>query len=111
MAKTPSDQQLIALEVFKLMIKDPNDRRDYATAKDHEEKKHVFDRRRNKLVRGRSKTHESLKDANYDEIGEPARKLLEGLSNSELALLSDLDGAFTEAGLSIERNPVPLMVH
>src|SRR5262245_40128277 len=42
MAITPSDPQLIALEVFKLMIKDPKDRRDYATAKDHEEKKHVF---------------------------------------------------------------------
>jgi CHAT domain-containing protein len=111
MAKTPTDPQLIALEVFKLMIKDPTDRRDYATAKDHEEKKHVFDRRRNKLVRGRSKTHESLRDAHYDEIGDPARKLLEGLSNSELALLSDLDSAFVEAGLSIERNPVPLMIH
>ena len=96
-----SEAQLKAIEVFKHLIKDAKGRQDFVTAAP-DEKEQVFNRRR-----GRG----DLRDADYQQIPAEVRQLLEALSDSELALLSDIDATFVNAGLSVERNPFPLMVH
>jgi hypothetical protein len=108
MGNAPTEPQFKALEVFKLLIADAEGRRDYTTADGTEAKEEVFNRRRD---REEDEERSDLRDANYRDIAEPALSLLESLSDSELALLSDLDAAFVEAGLFADRNPVPLMVH
>ncbi|HEY7620502.1 MAG TPA: hypothetical protein VH834_12055 [Solirubrobacteraceae bacterium] len=100
-----ADDQLVALEVFKDLIKDAEGRREYVNADGPDGKQEVYDRHRNQL------DDERLQTADYSRIEDPARTLLERLSDSELALLSDLDAAFVEAGLSVTANPSPLMVH
>ena len=97
-----SPEQLKALEVFKALIKDAQGRRAFTTAETTAEKEKVFNRKRG---RGR------LRDAEYNAIPDPARQLLEALSDSELALLSDLDDTFVKAGLSVHASPGALMVH
>jgi hypothetical protein len=96
-----SPEQLKALEVFKALIKDAQGRRAFTTAETTAEKEKVFNRKR----RGR------LRDADYNAIPDSARQLLEALSDSELALLSDLDDTFVKAGLSVHASPGALMVH
>jgi hypothetical protein len=91
-----TDEQIKALEGFKNVIRSAAGRRDFATAHNKEA---VFNRRRKEPA------------ADYQQIPEKVRALLESLSDSELALLADLDDAFVRAGLSVEANPVPLMIH
>jgi hypothetical protein len=100
-----TQDQLDALEVFKRLIKDVPRRRDYVAAQGTDQKQAVFDATKSKLSEAR------LRNANYARITDPARQLLETLSDSELALLSDLDDAFVRAGLSVEASPGFLMVH
>jgi hypothetical protein len=97
-----SPEQLKALEVFKALIKDAEGRRAFTTAETTAEKERAFNRKR-----GRSR----LRDAEYNEIPEPARQLLEALSDSELALLADLDHTFVEAGLSVQGSGTAFMIH
>jgi hypothetical protein len=102
---TIEDDQLVALEVFKDLIKDPEGRRKYVAAVGRDGKQTVYDEHKNQL------DDERLQTADYTRITDPARELLERLSDSELALLSDLDDAFVTAGLAVTANPFPLMVH
>jgi hypothetical protein len=95
-----SEAQLKALEVFKDLIKDAEGRREWVTA-----------RRRDKVQVFNSRRTDDLADADYQALPEEVRRLLETLSDSELALLSDIDATFVSAGLSVTRNPFPLMVH
>jgi hypothetical protein len=95
-----SEEQLKALEVFKDIIKDAEGRQAWVGAP-RRSKEEVFNSRR---------TGE-LEDADYQTLPVEVRRLLESLSNSELALLSDIDATFVGAGLSVTRNPFPLMVH
>jgi hypothetical protein len=95
-----TEAQLKALEVFKDLIKDADGRQAWVRAR-RREKEQVFNDRRT----------EELADADYQALPEEVRRLLETLSDSELALLSDIDATFVSAGLSVTRNPFPLMVH
>jgi hypothetical protein len=97
-----SPEQLKALEVFKAVIKDARGRRAFTTAQTPEEKEEVFNGKRGSG---------DLSDANYKELPDSARQLLEALSDSELALLSDLDNTFVRAGLRVDASPGGLMVH
>jgi hypothetical protein len=97
--------QLDALEVFKTLLKDVPRRREYVAAAGTDEKQAVFDAKKSRLGEDR------LRNADYAEIKGPARQLLETLSDSELALLSDVDDAFVRSGLSVEASPGFLMVH
>lgn len=96
-----TEEQLKALEVFKRIIDDADGRQAWVTASPGK-KEQVFNRRR-----GRGE----LKDADYQQLPEQVRRLLETLSDSELALLSDIDATFVDAGLYVIRNPTPLMAH
>jgi hypothetical protein len=93
-----SDAQLKALTVFKSVIKDSDGRQEWLAAP-RGEKEPVFNRRRT----------EELADANYQELPEPVRNLLETLSDSELALLADIDATFVGSGLTLPQ--YPLMAH
>jgi hypothetical protein len=95
-----SEAQLKALEVFKHLIKDAEGRQEWVGARGRE-KEEVFNSRRTR----------ELEDADYQALPAEVRRLLETLSDSELALLSDIDATFVSAGLSVTRNPFPLMVH
>lgn len=80
-------EQLTALEAFKELISDPTGRRKYAEADD---KHGVFDER--------------TTGADYEQLPEETREVLEGLDDAELALLVRLDSAFVEGGLGF---PLP----
>lgn len=86
-----SPEQLIALSALKKLIGDAAGRRAYASASPAE-KADVF--------------NESLDqphaDADYGALPDQAREILEGLSDSELALLSDIDAAFVAGGLRFD---------
>ena len=94
-----------ALEVFKELTRTSEGRQRFATA---EIKRDVFDAKKRRLP----KSLHHLRTADYTAIPEPVRALLERLSVSELALLSDLDATYVEAGLYAEvPSPGFLMIH
>lgn len=93
-----SKPQLQALEVFKDMIADPTARAEFADAPKADKKK-IFDK------------HKGGKTGKWDDIPDGARQHLEDLSDDHLKLLAELDAAFVSAGLYVETNPVPLMIH
>jgi hypothetical protein len=95
----PPDDKLQAIEVFKKVIIDPGTRQQYAKAKSSGSKKAVFDKKRDGIA------------AAYDDIPLTVRTHLENCTDEQLQFLADLDAAFVAAGLSVETNPVPLMVH
>jgi hypothetical protein len=102
---TATEEQLKALEVFKDLIAHAHGRYAFVTAPE-DDKEEVFDR-----WKEREEVPEDLRDAVYTEIPEEVRRLLERLSDSELALFSDIDATFVGAGLAVVRNPYPLMAH
>jgi hypothetical protein len=96
-----TEDQLKALEVFKVLIKDDQGRQDFIAAPPDQKAD---------VVNGRRGTGE-LSDADYTQLPDEVRRLLENLSDDELALLSRIDATFVDAGLFVTRNPRPLMVH
>jgi hypothetical protein len=80
-------ERLAALEAFKELISDPDGRREYAEADD---KQAVFD------------AHTT--GADYEQLPEQTREVLEDLDDTELTLLVRLDSAFVEGGLGL---PLP----
>jgi hypothetical protein len=101
-----SENQLNALELMKALLADAEWRRKYVLADGTEAKREVFVARRDD-----ESTEDRLRRADYDAISGPARDLLERLSDSELALLADIDAAFVDSELSVENNPFPLMIY
>lgn len=92
-------QQLQALEVFKEVIKDRDTRREFADADDDEKREKVFDKKRH------------VGPGKWKHLPAQARGYLEDFDDDKLEFLSRLDEEFVNAGLSVETNPVPLMVH
>jgi hypothetical protein len=89
-----------ALEAFREITKTPDGRRAFA-----EGKQNAFDA-------GKKELAGHLRDADYNEIPEPVRALLERLSEPELALLSELDATYVDAGLYADvPSPGFLMIH
>jgi hypothetical protein len=72
------------------LVGDAEGRRQFVAASTSDEKKAVFDARK------------AVSEADYTKIPDGTLQLLESLSDSELALLSDLDAAFVEGGLGVE---------
>jgi malate synthase len=93
-----TEAQLRALEVFKDLIKDAEGRQEWIAA-ERGQKEQVFNAHRT----------EALADADYQALPEPVRTLLETLSDSELALLSDIDATFVSSGVTVPG--VPMMAH
>ena len=80
-------KRLKAVEAFKELISDPEGRREYAEAED---KKAVFDER--------------TSGADYHQLPEETRSVLEDLDNDALELLVRIDAAFADGGLGF---PLP----
>jgi hypothetical protein len=80
-------ERLTALEAFKELISNPDWRREYAEAED---KQAVF----NAHTTG----------ADYEQLPEETRMVLEDLDDTELTLLVRLDSAFVDGGLD---HPLP----
>ncbi|HZN83086.1 MAG TPA: hypothetical protein VFC01_25910 [Mycobacterium sp.] len=93
-----NEAQLKALVVFESIIKDAEGRQEWLAAP-RGEKEAVFNRHR----------PGDLGDADYSQLPEPVRQLFETLSDSELALLSDINTTLVSAGLSLPQ--YPLMAH
>ena len=87
-----SPAQLTALEAMKELISDPDSREQYAAATSEADKQSVFD------------AVASETGADYHELPEGARAVLEALSEPELAHLAELDAGFVEGGMSV---PLP----
>lgn len=102
----PSDAQVMAIELLKALLAESDWRRAFVDAEGTDAKRAVFDARRDD-----DSTEDRLRAVNYDELAGPARELLERLSDSELALLADVDAAFVDAGLVVSTNPFPLMIY
>jgi hypothetical protein len=80
-----------ALEVIKELIKDDDGRQDYRS-----DPQGAFDRKRATLP------EQSLRDASYGAIPTNSRLALEGLTEEQLELLSNLDQTFVEDGLYVQ---------
>jgi hypothetical protein len=124
-------ETVLAIEVFKLLTRTAEGRRRFILAKDNRGRQALFaamirdminlpddDARlppelRDPKVRAkvRRKFGEEFPGVGYATIPAGIRVVLEKLSDSELALLSDLDAAYVEAGLCLTANPVPTAVH
>jgi hypothetical protein len=112
-----------AIEVFKLLTGSAGGRRGFTVARDNEERQALYqglieemlelpeDDERLPPALKDPEAREKFRDVRYETIPEGIRVVLEKLSDSELALLSDLDAAYVEAGLSLTSNPVPCAVH
>jgi hypothetical protein len=85
-----NEDQLRAIEVLKALITDAEGRRAFMAGKGQ-----AFDDMKSRLDPG-------LQAADYNAIPDDVRAVLEALSPSELALLSDLDAAFVNAGISAD---------
>jgi hypothetical protein len=116
-----------AIEVFKILTGTAEGRRGFILAKDDAGRQALFEELIEELIElpegderlppalrdpeVREKFREKFRDVQYETIPEGIRVVLEKLSDSELALLSDLDAAYVEAGLCLTSNPVPCAVH
>lgn len=98
-----SDVQLKAIETLKDLLADPDSRAAFASAEGTDGKEAAFNRKRDELDRP---------NVDYrDHIPEGPRRLLEGLSEDELAFLADVDATFVKAGLSVSSNPNASMIY
>jgi hypothetical protein len=108
-----------ALVVFKLLTKTAEGRREFLLATSDDDRQRLFDELTDPSgseEQGSSEEPDdeelkSLRGVQYTGIPEGVRRVLERLSDSELALLSDLDAAYVDAGMSLEGNPASLIVH
>jgi hypothetical protein len=93
-----TDAQLLALQVFKYLTSTAEGRQEWLSA-ERGQKEEVFNAHRSG----------ELANADYGALPDKVRSLLETLSDSELALLSDIDATFVGSGVTVPN--VPMMAH
>jgi hypothetical protein len=93
-----TEGQLRSLEVFKELTESPEGRQKWLAAP-RGEKETVFNESRS----------EELANADYLALPPKVRALLESLSESELALLSDINAIYVGSGVTYPN--VPMMAH
>jgi hypothetical protein len=101
-----------ALEVFKVLTRTAEGRRDFVAAaqlKDDEARTAAIQELFDRLIANPPVSQ--LPAAAYSDIPVGVRRVLEHLSDSELALFSDIDAAYVAAGLWLTSNPVEVMAH
>lgn len=105
-----------AIEAFKLLTMTAEGRRAFLLAPARERKQEAFDKLfhpdledEERLPDEQTQRHDvqqlGRRDVKYEQIPRGVRDVLEELSDSELALLADLDAACVKAGMSVESNP------